>query len=109
MPIYEYACRVCGNEFETIVAVSAPAPPCPKCDGEVEKKVSLSSFQLKGGGWYADAYSGKDNKGPGSSSSSSTSSGSASSKTSSTSSSSTSSSSDSSTSSGSSSGGSSGD
>ena len=50
MPIYEYACRGCGNEFETIVAVSAPAPPYPKCDGEVEKKVSLSSFQLKGGG-----------------------------------------------------------
>ncbi len=62
MPIYEYACRSCHHEFERILRAGAPNPDCPECDAEVDKKISLSSFQLKGGGWYADAYSGKDNK-----------------------------------------------
>ena len=73
MPIYEYVCQTCGNEFEKIVGFSDPAPPCPACEGEVKKKISLSAFHLKGGGWYSDAYSGKDNRGPGSSSDSSSS------------------------------------
>lgn len=50
-----------------------PNPPCPKamdqdpqvadeqedpetCGGETKKLISLSSFQLKGGGWYKDGY-----------------------------------------------------
>ena len=64
MPIYEYACRSCDHEFERIVRAGAPNPPCPECDAQVDKKISLSSFQLKGGGWYSDAYSGQDNKTP---------------------------------------------
>lgn len=36
-----------------------PLPECPDCSGPVKKLVSKSSFQLKGGGWYADGYSGK--------------------------------------------------
>ena len=64
MPIYEYVCRACGEEFEKILRFSDPAPVCPACAGEVEKKISLSAFHLKGGGWYSDAYSGKDNKTP---------------------------------------------
>ena len=65
MPIYEYQCPSCGHEFENIHKVSAPAPPCPTCGGGVEKKISLAAFHLKGSGWYADAYAGKDNKKPG--------------------------------------------
>ena len=65
MPIYEYACPSCGHEFEQIVRLSAPAPACPECGGdEVDKKISLAAFHLKGGGWYSDAYAGSDNKGP---------------------------------------------
>jgi len=64
MPIYEYLCPECGNDFETIHKVSAPAPACPKCGAGVKKKISLAAFHLKGGGWYNDAYAGKDNKGP---------------------------------------------
>ena len=79
MPIYEYVCKACGEEFEKIIGFSDPAPPCPSCDGGVEKKISLSAFHLKGGGWYSDAYSGKDNLTPGSSSVSSSDSSSASS------------------------------
>ena len=41
MPIYEYACRTCGNEFETLVRASSPAPECPSCHGaELTKKLS---------------------------------------------------------------------
>ncbi|MDP3695113.1 MAG: zinc ribbon domain-containing protein, partial [Desulfocapsaceae bacterium] len=29
---------------------------CPECKGSVKKVMSMSSFQLKGGGWYADGY-----------------------------------------------------
>ncbi len=32
MPIYEYACRGCGHQFETLVRGSDPQPPsCPSC------------------------------------------------------------------------------
>jgi putative FmdB family regulatory protein len=42
MPIYEYACNGCGNEFETLVRSSSPAPECPECHGtELSKKLSV--------------------------------------------------------------------
>ena len=41
MPIYEYACRACGHEFETLVRGSEK-PSCAKCEsGELEKKLSV--------------------------------------------------------------------
>ena len=64
MPIYEYFCSECSNEFEKIVPVGGPAPACPACGGGVERKISLSAFHLKGGGWYSDAYAGRDNTKP---------------------------------------------
>ena len=103
MPIYEYQCPSCGHDFESIHKVSAPAPACPKCGADVSKKISLAAFHLKGGGWYSDAYAGKDNKPGGSSSSSSSTSTSSSSSSSSDSGSSSSSSTTSSSSSASSS------
>ena len=58
MPIYEYRCRGCGHEFEEWQKISdKPIRKCPKCAARrVEKLVSMTSFQLKGGGWYADGY-----------------------------------------------------
>lgn len=57
MPIYEYQCPNCGHEFDKIVKFSDPSPPCPSCDhDEVTKKVSQTSFQLKGTGWYVTDY-----------------------------------------------------
>lgn len=57
MPIYEYRCPVCAHEFETIQKVSDPKPPCPSCGhDDVAKKVSRTSFQLKGTGWYVTDY-----------------------------------------------------
>lgn len=54
MPIYEYACKACEHEFETIQKVSeAPLVDCPACGrADLRKKVSAVAFRLKGGGWY---------------------------------------------------------
>ena len=85
MPIYEYVCGQCERTIDVLQKVSDPAPEkCEQCGGEgtLSKKVSRTSFVLKGGGWYSDLYSStkKDSGGGGSeggsSSSSSSSSGS---------------------------------
>src|SRR3569623_1026159 len=59
MPIYEYACAACGHEFEVWQKMSdPPVRTCPKCKKKkVERLISKTAFQLKGGGWYADLYS----------------------------------------------------
>jgi putative FmdB family regulatory protein len=60
MPVYEYECPACDKVFEVQQKMSdAPLSSCPDCGGDVKKLVSMSSFQLKGGGWYADGYSSK--------------------------------------------------
>jgi putative FmdB family regulatory protein len=59
MPIYEYECQACGHRFEEWQKMSdEPVKVCPKCKKrKVEKLISHTSFQLKGGGWYSDLYS----------------------------------------------------
>jgi putative FmdB family regulatory protein len=59
MPIYEYECQACGHTFEEWQKMSdKPIRVCPKCKKrKVEKLISQTSFQLKGGGWYKDLYS----------------------------------------------------
>lgn len=58
MPIYEYECQKCNKVTEEWQSMSAePLTTCSVCDGELKKLISSSSFQLKGGGWYADGYS----------------------------------------------------
>ena len=67
MPIYEYECPACLNVFEIFQRMTEePLSACPDCSGPVKKLVSVSSFQLKGGGWYADGYSSKPGNGSGS-------------------------------------------
>lgn len=60
MPIYEYECEKCGHQFEREQRMTAPpVKSCPECKSrKVNKLISRSSFVLKGGGWYADGYSG---------------------------------------------------
>jgi len=58
MPVYEYECPACEKVFEVQQRMAdAPLSQCPNCEGPVKKIMSRSSFQLKGGGWYADGYS----------------------------------------------------
>lgn len=62
MPIYEYACNVCGEQFEKIQKMSDdPLVDCPHCNGpHLRKLVSAPAFRLKGEGWYeTDFKSGK--------------------------------------------------
>ena len=61
MPIYEYVCTACGKEEELLQRVGDPPPPCTHetCSRQgqtMEKRVSRSSFELKGGGWAKDGY-----------------------------------------------------
>ena len=68
MPIYEYVCEDCGEEFEHIQRFTDnPLKKCP-CEKKapVIRKLSLSAFQLKGGGWYKEGYGGSAAKAEGS-------------------------------------------
>jgi putative FmdB family regulatory protein len=58
MPLYEYICQHCEHRFEEVSRMDDLPPACPKCGKETKKTVSHSSFQLKGGGWADDGYSG---------------------------------------------------
>ncbi len=60
MPIYEYRCDKCGEDFELFRNISDQgSPQCKFCDGPVKKLISRSSFHLKGTGWYVTDYAGK--------------------------------------------------
>ena len=60
MPIYEYRCSSCQDDFEVTQKITdAPLSECPKCQGRLEKLISHSSFVLKGSGWYMTDYARK--------------------------------------------------
>ncbi len=57
MPVYEYECKECEKVLEVQQRMTdAPLSNCPECNAPVKKLMSMSSFQLKGGGWYSDGY-----------------------------------------------------
>ena len=48
MPIFEYRCKGCDNEFEMLV-LKATVPACPKCAGtELERLISLAAVKSDG-------------------------------------------------------------
>ena len=59
MPTYEYRCNACRKEFEYQQKMADPdLTKCEACgEDKLEKLISWSAFQLKGGGWYKDLYS----------------------------------------------------
>ncbi len=57
---YEYRCDKCGKEIEVLQKVDDPAPKC--CKGSMRRLISLSTFILKGTGWYKTGY-GSQTKG----------------------------------------------
>ena len=59
MPIYEYLCKSCEHKFEEVQKFGDTSlEKCPDCGkNTAERQVSISSFHLKGGGWYKDGYS----------------------------------------------------
>ena len=41
MPIYEYECKKCGENFEVLQNINEdPLTECPSCGGKVEKHMS---------------------------------------------------------------------
>ena len=55
MPVYEFECSK-GTTTERIVPMGTETISCPCCHKKAKKIVSRFSFELKGGGWYADGY-----------------------------------------------------
>jgi len=62
MPVYEYRCKDCGEDFDLFVrsATQQKTPTCPRCGSTKVKKV-VSLFGLSGGG----TGGGADSCGPG--------------------------------------------
>ena len=56
MPLYEFQCEVCTNIEEQIQKFEVEEIDCPVCNNKAKRIISLSSFELKGGGWYKDGY-----------------------------------------------------
>lgn len=58
MPIYEYRCESCDNEFEKLLRAGQDEPTqCPACDAEaLNRLISNTSFKLEGSGWYETDY-----------------------------------------------------
>lgn len=61
MPIYRYKCSKCEYDFEEIIPINerGRAQVCPECEGVATRQINVSSFSLKGGGWYRDGYASK--------------------------------------------------
>lgn len=64
MPIYEYKCPKCKTIIEKLkLSNDINTEFCPNCNTVMKKQISLSSFILKGTGWYKTDYQmkGKNN------------------------------------------------
>src|SRR5262245_57860730 len=60
MPIYEYACKKCGETIEVIQKFSDPLlKKHAGCGGALTKLISAAGFQFKGTGWYVTDYARK--------------------------------------------------
>ena len=63
MPLYEYACRKCGERVEVIQKnFEAPFEHCPKCGGDMKKMASSPAILFKGSGFYKTDYAGAGSK-----------------------------------------------
>jgi putative FmdB family regulatory protein len=65
VPIYEFICQSCGNEFEHIQSFSdSSVPACVKCHStNVVRRMGRPAIHFKGSGWYiTDSKKSNDNK-----------------------------------------------
>jgi putative FmdB family regulatory protein len=57
VPTYVYACKSCGEQFETIQKMSdAPLKECRTCPGEVRRVIFPPAVVYKGTGFYVTDY-----------------------------------------------------
>ena len=60
MPIYEYECGGCGNQFELRQGFNAePVETCPKCQGRAQRRFHSLAVIYKGSGFYTTDYARK--------------------------------------------------
>lgn len=53
MPTYQYACKDCGHDFETVQSFSEPSlTECPDCSGPLRKVFNSVGVVFKGSGFY---------------------------------------------------------
>jgi putative FmdB family regulatory protein len=58
MPIYEYLCNACTDEFEELV-FGDEIPPCPNCGSDqTSKLMSRPCYHMAGDNGYASSSSG---------------------------------------------------
>jgi len=64
MPIYQYKCSKCNYKLEKLhKSYKESIKICPKCNNiSLKKIISLSSFKLKGNGWYITDFKNKKQK-----------------------------------------------
>jgi putative FmdB family regulatory protein len=61
MPVYEFKCNQ-GHITEKLVPMGTQHLKCTRCNKKAKKILSSCTFELKGGGWYADGYSSSRSK-----------------------------------------------
>ena len=53
MPVYEYACKACGQHLEVAQSFKdAPLTTCPACEGPLRKVFGSIGISFKGTGFY---------------------------------------------------------
>jgi putative FmdB family regulatory protein len=53
VPLYDYKCTSCGNQYEMREGFDAPArQPCPKCGQEAKRVLHPPPIVFKGSGFY---------------------------------------------------------
>src|SRR5215467_13752478 len=63
MPLYEYRCSKCSEQFEVLQKFSdAPLSVHENCGGAVERLISAPGLQFKGSGWYITDYARSGSK-----------------------------------------------
>ena len=65
MPLYPYRCNACQTTLEVLAKMSdSPPQKCESCgaEGQMNKLLARTSFQLRGGGWYRQGYEGTSNR-----------------------------------------------
>ena len=60
MPIYEYRCEACGEDFETLVFSRSEEVVCPKCGGADTRRL-MSVFASKVGEKFTPSQGGGSN------------------------------------------------
>lgn len=57
MPIYEYKCTNCDEQFEVTQRITdKPLSTCELCGGQLKRLITNTSFLLKGSGWHVTDY-----------------------------------------------------